>query len=129
MTSLSLLLCKLSSKTKTSDSSHLTLCPVLLTWTEMALWGYPILMALLCSDILIFKVHPVSPMYVPPHSQCMAYTTPVFSIRGVGNVSLESDVFRVCLDVKATLTGSFLTDTYIYLYMYMYICKCTYTCT
>ena len=57
MASFSLLL---SSKTKISDSSHLILCPVLLTWTEMALWGSLTLMVLLCSDILIFKVRPVS---------------------------------------------------------------------
>ena len=56
MASFSLLL---SSKTKISDSSHLILCPVLLTWTEMALWASLTLMVLLCSDILIFKVRPV----------------------------------------------------------------------
>ena len=75
----------------------------MVTWMEMALWGSPTLMALLYSDILIFKVHSVSLIYVPLHSQCMAYATPVFSIRGLGSVSLESDVFIVCFDVKATL--------------------------
>ena len=111
MASLSLLLCKLL---QISDLSHLILCPVLLTWMEIASWGSPTLIGLLCSDILIFKVRPVSLIYVPPTHNVWHKLLPFFSLHGVGSVSLESDDFIVCLDVKATLTGSFLTDLAIF---------------
>ena len=68
-----------------------------------------ILMALLCFVILKF-VQFLRCMFLYTHNVWHILATPVFSLRGVGSFSLENDVFRVCLDVKATLTGSFLTE-------------------
>ena len=65
-----------------------------------------ILMALLCFVILKF-VQFLLCMFLYTHNVWHILATPVFSLRGVGSFSLENDVFRVCLVVKA---GSFLTE-------------------